>query len=723
MAKHKIIYESDEDDVEERPKKARKVPEVPPGTSATHPPHIARSKLIGTEVVNNEAKVQRSGHSGKGSGGRLAAMERIEQIQMEPSKWSSKIDITTQGENVNPMAPSFQDVGEHSCRTRRGGSDEVAVPQTHGQSTFTQSPPQPEFLQATPNQQFRFRVPYAPFQAENNKQAPPRTRFCGPSSQPSSKDSGPPSSQSPSLFSGGSAGTRSTAATSHAPSTCSSKGERRPMAQRDPSPQHILSATSSAPCISEFECSRADASSNSMMLHLSAAPDYNDMGEMQIDEASPSEDDRIAEEALHQTEWRMIGDHCHPQSTPQEERQYLLETTSTVRPHNIGRGSPPLINAMIKPRAGCRCTPVATLRLQTTSIIVFRTILTGQISMARLRKANQVLVHAMKQPQASHLLSLRKLPRTSKLRIANHVLICTVKRPQANHLLCLHKLPRTLQQQTRSTNNPTGNSQVTNNDNGRNRPSPDLPASIVTERSEPWHLQHYDPPTCDVIEHAKQFSHCDAASINPFPAHPPFNSKAIEYIDEVIAEHRARGLIVSEGWWLHNASDITRLLWEDLGNWHSALRKRARTFVTQRYMWNPENCRERNVEITKNLLGNGGLFLRGEPDAEVRGHANNLAHPPIKGLVIDFFYTSPSAVSKLFPEVFAGEVPRVTVALAATALKVALDEIASGHGEVNFQVGTYSPVYREILGLMSKCDANAIHREKTSALLSYDDVF
>ena len=35
-------------------------------------------------------------------------------------------------------------------------------------------------------------------------------------------------------------------------------------------------------------------------------------------------------------------------------------------------------------------------------------------------------------------------------------------------------------------------------------------------------------------------------------------------------------------------------------------------------MWNPDNHRERNVEIAKNLLGNGGLFLRGEPDAEVR---------------------------------------------------------------------------------------------------------
>ena len=48
-------------------------------------------------------------------------------------------------------------------------------------------------------------------------------------------------------------------------------------------------------------------------------------------------------------------------------------------------------------------------------------------------------------------------------------------------------------------------------------------------------------------------------------------------------------------------------------------------------------------------------------------------------------------------------------------LKVVLDEVASGQGEVNFRVSMYSPVYTKILGLMSKCDTNVIHRAKTSA--------
>lgn len=45
-----------------------------------------------------------------------------------------------------------------------------------------------------------------------------------------------------------------------------------------------------------------------------------------------------------------------------------------------------------------------------------------------------------------------------------------------------------------------------------------------------------------------------------------------------------------------------------------------------------------------------------------------------------------------------------------------LDEIASGRGEVTFRVNTYLPVYTEILGLMNKCDTNAIHRAKTKSL-------
>ncbi|KAG6372688.1 hypothetical protein JVT61DRAFT_7452 [Boletus reticuloceps] len=137
-------------------------------------------------------------------------------------------------------------------------------------------------------------------------------------------------------------------------------------------------------------------------------------------------------------------------------------------------------------------------------------------------------------------------------------------------------------------------------------------------------------------------------------------------------------------------------------------------WVAQHYQWDPENCHERNVEIMKQLLGGGGMFLRDGFDEE--GHVNNLAHPALSGLIIDFFYAAPMSIGKLFPEVFKSEVPRVTVAFAATALKVVLDEIISGQAKVNFKVGVYSLVYTDVLGLMDKCNSSAIHGAKTKAL-------
>jgi len=53
-------------------------------------------------------------------------------------------------------------------------------------------------------------------------------------------------------------------------------------------------------------------------------------------------------------------------------------------------------------------------------------------------------------------------------------------------------------------------------------------------------------------------------------------------------------------------------------------------------------------------------------------HTNNLAHPALSGLIIDFFYSGASSVRQLFPEVFAAEVPRVTVAISATAVYLVL---------------------------------------------------
>ena len=81
------------------------------------------------------------------------------------------------------------------------------------------------------------------------------------------------------------------------------------------------------------------------------------------------------------------------------------------------------------------------------------------------------------------------------------------------------------------------------------RPQAAVPGTpnILLDNADPLQLQSYPPAVRDIIERAKQFSHCDIASVNSFPLRPDFNSKAVEYINEAIAERRGRSLPIPDG--------------------------------------------------------------------------------------------------------------------------------------------------------------------------------
>ena len=69
----------------------------------------------------------------------------------------------------------------------------------------------------------------------------------------------------------------------------------------------------------------------------------------------------------------------------------------------------------------------------------------------------------------------------------------------------------------------------------------------MVERTEPLQIQFYEPAVRDVLERAKQFSHCDASSVNAFPLRAQFNVKAAEYVEEAISERQSQGLFVAHG--------------------------------------------------------------------------------------------------------------------------------------------------------------------------------
>ncbi|KAF8124295.1 hypothetical protein EV363DRAFT_1454613 [Boletus edulis] len=690
MVKHKIIYESEDDDNEDRSKKSRTAPEKEQPTS------------IGA---------RRSECSGRGSGGRLAQMKQFKQKQTERLKRPSKIDIATQDEDINPMAPASQHIG--SCK-KTSASNGAAI--GIASRTLDEPNPQatlqslrPEFSLATPGQQFGFRLPATASQMESDTRAPSCARFpgLGVSSQSSSTSSAPPLSHSASLFSGQSLGGTLTAPTSRAPSVSSSACGRHATRQPNPvlSSQVPVIFTPRAPTPLQRTASfySQPISMNAPGHSLSTAPsDYE--GNLQIDEVSPSEDEMVAEKNLHQDDVPRAPSPSRIEGFPgamlswddnDNDNDNVASFNRTNTQYQRQDTPRPPANQVSRQRNG---------HTQPDSAPVQHAPHPAEDILTTHRRHNR----APRLPSNSQLLANRQQQTLSTDRTACETLINSdgqggTDTPLAN-LPGAPRLPSNSQQLTNrqqqaSSTNQTACETLTNGggQDGTDAPpadplAPSNPrAGYSTERSEPWQLQYYDPPTRDIIECTKQFSHCDAASINSFPVRTEFNSKATEYIKEAIAEYQSRGLIISD-----------------------ALRKKAHIFVTQWYQWDPQNRREQNIEIAKRLIGNGGLFLRDGSDAE--GHANNLAHPALSGLIIEFFYTGPAAVGKLFSEVFVKEVPRVTVALAMTALKVVLDELASGQGEVNFRVPTYMPVYTEILGLMSKCDTSDIHCAKTKAL-------
>ncbi|KAI5981993.1 hypothetical protein EDC04DRAFT_2616986 [Pisolithus marmoratus] len=192
--------------------------------------------------------------------------------------------------------------------------------------------------------------------------------------------------------------------------------------------------------------------------------------------------------------------------------------------------------------------------------------------------------------------------------------------------------------------------------------------------SDPSQLQFYPPSVHDIIEHA-----CDYV----LEAIAECHSKVIAYENKILIY-----VAIYKGWWPNYTTGITELLWEDLRNWHSSLKKKACFFVHECYEWDSQNHHGINASIARKLLECGD-FLKDGVDEE--GHTNNLAHPALSTLIIKFFYT---------------------VALAATAIKVALDEVVAKGKEVTFKHDIYADVYADVLGLMAKCGTAPVHHAK-----------
>ena len=139
-------------------------------------------------------------HNGRGTGGQLAQLKNIEQLQIiaaTKSRHLTALDTATQGDEVNPMAPTVSQVPNLQTNIRLhpkpwlkskvGG--QVSDPQSPSTTSLT-------FKLAAPSQQFSFRLPDSALANTRNQGAPNQDV------DSVSNLSGPPSSQASSLSPG-----------------------------------------------------------------------------------------------------------------------------------------------------------------------------------------------------------------------------------------------------------------------------------------------------------------------------------------------------------------------------------------------------------------------------------------------------------------------------------------------------------------------------------------
>ena len=117
-------------------------------------------------IAEGNAAVRRSSRSGKGTGGQIAQMRSIEEVQTGSSRRPKRLtdlDFATQGEEVNPMAPSHlgQEPGSQIVENRQSGRPRPRLRHGPLNATASQIAPsaQPIFSLATPGQQFGFKLP------------------------------------------------------------------------------------------------------------------------------------------------------------------------------------------------------------------------------------------------------------------------------------------------------------------------------------------------------------------------------------------------------------------------------------------------------------------------------------------------------------------------------------------------------------------------------------
>ncbi|KAF9233084.1 hypothetical protein BU15DRAFT_66891 [Melanogaster broomeanus] len=228
-----------------------------------------------------------------------------------------------------------------------------------------------------------------------------------------------------------------------------------------------------------------------------------------------------------------------------------------------------------------------------------------------------------------------------------------------------------------------------------------IPTTVLTVATSDGTLMGHVTKFCSyphrfhkVIEWAKLIAQCECATKDPFPARSTFlDQSSAEIINEALLECEN----VPPGYWPNYRKELGVLLWESLMMWHSTLKGKAHEVVTRLYNIGKHHTVAENQAEAETLI-KGAVFLRDGIDD--KGSTNNMAHPALATLIMEFFY-GPASLGTVFPK-----------------LRTALDEyIQTGTRQDRpFEYSGYSKVFTGLLDLQWQIDAHEKHAVKTKLL-------
>ncbi|KAJ3515845.1 hypothetical protein NLJ89_g1505 [Agrocybe chaxingu] len=245
--------------------------------------------------------------------------------------------------------------------------------------------------------------------------------------------------------------------------------------------------------------------------------------------------------------------------------------------------------------------------------------------------------------------------------------------------------------------------------------------SKSTGERKPTNLNYYSGTFKMALERAKKRFRGYVLLENAFPIRAEHLQEAGYVLTQVLEECNQKGVVFEPG--QVQTRDTNVVVFGEASTYRGEMKKLARCLIRECYpdVFNPPEFEGGNqnelyqivMAKVNALLGKTSPYLHGGKDEQ--GRTNNLAHPCLKRLCIQFFYgDGTDSLAHLFPAEFKDSIPEHAVAVAAACIHNALTEYQSvGHRKtVAFDGDRYTKIYRGALRLISRVNKDPYHKAK-----------